>query len=48
MGCRPEVDNVWKIAWPPTEVGNVEMQKCPGGTKVIGMLFTVYTIAIIP
>jgi len=36
-GCLFEVDKVWNITWPPTEVGKVATQKCPGGSEVIGM-----------
>ena len=36
-GCLFEVDKVWNITWPPTEIGEVTTQKCPGGSEVIGM-----------
>ena len=37
MGCQPEVDSIWNITWPPTEVGEVATRKCPGGGEVTGM-----------
>ena len=37
MGCHPELDSVWNITWPPTEVSKVATQKCPGGSEVTGM-----------
>ena len=37
MGCRPEVDSVWSITWPPTEVSKVATRKCPGGSEVTGV-----------
>ena len=44
VGCQPEVDSVWEITWPPTEVGDVEIQKCPGGSGVIGKSVTYSTL----
>ena len=37
MGCRPELDSVWNITWPPTEVSKVATRKCPGGCEVTGV-----------
>ncbi|XP_065901690.1 adhesion G protein-coupled receptor E2-like [Dysidea avara] len=36
VGCQPEVDSIWNITWPPTEVGKVATRKCPGGNEVTG------------
>jgi len=37
MGCQPEVDKLWSIRWPPTNISKVATQKCPGGSEAEGM-----------
>ena len=37
MGCQREIDGQWKITWPPTNVSEVAIQKCPGGIEAVGM-----------
>ena len=47
MGCQPEVDSIWNITWPPTEVGKVATRKCPGGNEVTGMHILIQKLYVI-
>ena len=35
--CLQEVDIDWNISWPLTTMGQVVVQKCPGGAESLGM-----------
>jgi len=40
MGCPMEQDETWNITWPTTNVSQVAIQKCRGGSEVEGTYTT--------
>ena len=36
VGCLMERDMTWNITWPTTNISQVAIQKCPGGSEAIG------------
>ena len=42
--CLQEVDIDWNISWPLTTMGQVVIQKCPGGAESLGMYVQAYTV----
>ncbi|XP_065903442.1 adhesion G protein-coupled receptor L4-like [Dysidea avara] len=37
VGCLMERDMTWNITWPTTNISQVAIQKCPGGSEAIGL-----------